>query len=655
MRTLKTLALALPAVLLAITLSSCDGGDNGAKAAAQKLVDALNAEDFAGVNFADGVSADSATDSFKKLVKPLGDLKPKVSLGSVEPDKDNKDKVTATLNYAWDFDAGSWQYNNTARLTRNDKNWSTPWSAQLVIPNFTEGNELQLQSAPAQRGKILGDGGQVLVEDRPVLSVGIDKTKVPAADQAASAQALATLVKIDPAAYAKQVKDSGPQAFVEAIVLRDDADRTVTDQQISAIAGAVALKQTLPLAPSRSFARAVLGTVGPATAELIEKSKGRLKVGDITGLSGLQAQYDQQLAGTPGIQVVEKDPKAAAGTDPRVLFSTEAKAGADLKTTLNLKAQNLAESVLADSTTAASVVAIRPSTGAIIAAANSPGSNGYDTAFLGQYAPGSTFKTVTSLALIRKGMTPESIVSCEPLVYAGGTSFKNEPYYPQAHTGQIPLKDAFAHSCNTAFVSNAQKLTQQDLASAAASLGIGAGAESELGIDGFPGNVKLSGTDAEHAASMIGQGTVLASPWTMAGVAASVSHGSLVKPKLVERSPDSSAQSSTTPSATPSSSSTGAATPVIPLSAAEVAALKEMMAAVVTSGHAAVLQNLPGGAVIAKTGTAEYGNEKPPKTHAWMIAAQGDLAIAVFVDDGGFGAGTAGPIAAKFITGMAAK
>src|SRR3546814_9350836 len=59
----------------------------------------------------------------------------------------------------------------------------------------------------------------------------------------------------------------------------------------------------MPLAPTRTFAAPLLGTVGPVTAEIVKKSKGRLAPGDTAGLSGLQARYDEKLAGQPGIQV----------------------------------------------------------------------------------------------------------------------------------------------------------------------------------------------------------------------------------------------------------------------------------------------------------------------------------------------------------------
>ena len=88
-----------------------------------------------------------------------------------------------------------------------------------------------------------------------------------------------------------------------------------------------------------------------------------------------------------------------------------------------------------------------------------------------------------------------------------------------------------------------------------------------------------------------------------------------------------------------------------PLSKSEAAQLRAMMRGVVTQGSGRVLGGLGGGPVIAKTGTAEYGSSAPYKTHAWMIAAQDDLAVAVFVNDGKSGSRTAGPLLRTFLEG----
>jgi cell division protein FtsI/penicillin-binding protein 2 len=74
-----------------------------------------------------------------------------------------------------------------------------------------------------------------------------------------------------------------------------------------------------------------------------------------------------------------------------------------------------------------------------------------------------------------------------------------------------------------------------------------------------------------------------------------------------------------------------------------------MLRGVVTSGSGSLLADVPGPPVIAKTGTAEFERDGRLRTHAWMIAAQEDLAVAVFVDEGSSGSGTAGPILESFL------
>ena len=63
----------------------------------------------------------------------------------------------------------------------------------------------------------------------------------------------------------------------------------------------------------------------------------------------------------------------------------------------------------------------------------------------------------------------------------------------------------------------------------------------------------------------------------------------------------------------------------------------------------AQLADVPGPPVIAKTGTAEFGDAEPLQTHTWMVAGQGDLAVAVFVDVGESGSRTAGPLLERFL------
>jgi cell division protein FtsI/penicillin-binding protein 2 len=281
---------------------------------------------------------------------------------------------------------------------------------------------------------------------------------------------------------------------------------------------------------------------------------------------------------------------------------------------------------------------------------------------LGQYAPGSTFKVVDSLAMIRNGMSPDSKVECTPTLTVDGRTFKNAEGYPESSLGSVTLRDAFAHSCNTAFIGARDSVSQAQLESAATSLGVAVEAPA-LGADAFLGSVPGEAEGTEHAASMIGQGKVLLSPLAAAVMAGSVAKGSPVSPMLVLNAaagsgaptqagaPEGSG-TATAGGAAPSMSSTAPAPAKAaekPITAAEAAALADMMRAVVTSGHAGFLASVPGQPVGAKTGTAEFGTENPPKTHAWIVATHGDLAVAVFVEEGGLGATTSGPLLKDFL------
>ncbi|MDP9935672.1 cell division protein FtsI/penicillin-binding protein 2 [Paenarthrobacter nicotinovorans] len=657
----RTFIIGLAAIVMAGSLAACDDGRSGAEGAAKQLASSLAALDV-GQLAVDGKDAAAANDELKAVFEGL-DAKPSVESGEVKFDGGT---ATFPLKYSWNIGSAKWEYSSQATLKKSGDKWAVQWSPALLAPELSDGETLSVKTVPAQRGQILGAGDAPIVEDRPVFRVGIDKTKVPAEQADASARAMAALLGLDVEEYAKQVAASGPQAFVEGLVLRAYTPE-ISEAKIEAIPGGSSILDSMALAPTRTFARALLGSVGQASAEQIEKSNGALRAGDTTGTGGLQQKYDNLLRGKDGVEVIASAKAKTEGETPgtKVVFSTLPAAGTTLKTTLDLKLQQLAEETLAGVGPASAIVAVRPSTGAVLAAASGPGSNGYNTAMLGQYAPGSTFKMVDSLAMFRNGATPDTKVECPPTVTVDGRTFKNAEGYPESSLGSVALRDAFAHSCNTAFINARDTVSQDQLESAAQALGVAVEAP-KLGADAFLGSVPGAAEGTEHAASMIGQGKVLFSPLSAAVMAASVANGAPVSPQLVlnadavPATASGGATTSATPtdsgSATPSSdSSTASALPASPASTkpitkAEAASLADMMRAVVTSGHAGFLASVPGAPVGAKTGTAEFGNDNPPKTHAWIVATHGDLAVAVFVEDGGLGATTSGPLLKSFLT-----
>jgi cell division protein FtsI/penicillin-binding protein 2 len=635
---LLILVLAVAGCGISLPGPNPDSSGDSPDQAAAALAAGLSAKDLSPLPFV-GAAGAAVNDLFQPLVAGMGPLKPSVTVTSVSRDRSS---ATATLSVSWAFPGvpERWTYPTEAKLAKESGQWKTSWQPSIVQPQLDGTNRLSQRRLDPERGELLGEDGVPVVVDQPVFRIGIDKSEVSDKAAKTSAVRLAKVVKINAKAYAKRVAAAGSSAFVPAIVLRMDAPDLPRSSEIRAIPGALSIRTGQMLAPTRDFARPIIGIVGEATKENIDASGGTVVAGDQVGLTGLQKRYDQQMRGTPGVQVrlaaakasdssasPAPTPSPAAQAEPIVLFEVRPVPGRPLTTTLNVGLQKLAEKTLAKTKPASALVAIRPSTGAIVAAANGEGNRGQSLATVGKAAPGSTFKVVSALALLRADLTPRSAVKCPPTVTVDGRKFSNYSDYPPSQQGRITLRTALAQSCNTAFIGQRDKLDRSTLAEAAGSLGFGI--DYDVGFPSFFGSVPDDPTATGRAAAMIGQGKVEASPMAMATVVASVAAGKTVIPHLVDGQQATSKGKS--------------------LSEQEARQLREMMRAVVDEGSGRVLGNLAGPAVMAKTGTAEYGASKPLKTHAWMIAAQGDLAVAVFVNDGESGSGTAGPLLRTFL------
>ncbi|MFE9806566.1 penicillin-binding transpeptidase domain-containing protein [Streptomyces sp. NPDC005548] len=347
------------------------------------------------------------------------------------------------------------------------------------------------------------------------------------------------------------------------------------------------------------------------------------------GISGLQARYDKQLTGGGGaarsVVVVERE----SGRVVKRLTGSGKDAGKAVRTTIDPKVQEAAAAALDGVKKNAALVAIDPSTGDILAAANLP--SGMNRALEGRYPPGSTFKVVTSAALLKQGMRPSDKADCPKFAYVNGQRFENQDQFvlPAGST----FKDAFAHSCNTFFVGARGKLSASALHDTAEAFGIGG--SWDAGTVTYDGSVPVATGDNDKAASTIGQARTQASPLVMASIAATVKEGAFKQPVLVPDAVRKRYEASAR------------------LEPGVVGSLREMMRATVTDGAGRALKGLPG-EPHAKTGTAEFGNDTPPRTHAWMIGYQGDreLAWSVLLEDGGSGGSDAGPIAARFLKNL---
>ncbi|RFU38448.1 hypothetical protein DZF91_27645 [Actinomadura logoneensis] len=372
----------------------------------------------------------------------------------------------------------------------------------------------------------------------------------------------------------------------------------------------------------------LVGPVGPAADDVVKKLGAPYRKGDTVGVDGLNKQYEKRLAGTPALTVQIVD---AGGRPVTTLKRFGGQDGSPLRTTVDARVQKAAGQALSAVDKPASVVALRPSTGEILAVANKPG--GLNRALLGHYPPGSTFKVVTAAALVAGGMDAGTPVPCPATINIGGRTFKN---YQHESFGTPPLREAFAHSCNTTFAQLAvQKLGREKLTAVAQQFGFNAPV-----VGGLPAVRALfpaAKDDTAFAAEAFGQGEVLTSPLNMASVAGAAADGTWRTPRIVAA--DLAPQAADAAGRRPE--------PPHRLDPAVKTALHSLMPAVVTEGTAHAV-SFPSGTA-GKTGTAEFGGGENPPTHAWFIGYRGDLAFAVIVEGGGTGAEAAAPIAASFL------
>ncbi|GII85693.1 penicillin-binding protein [Sphaerisporangium siamense] len=382
------------------------------------------------------------------------------------------------------------------------------------------------------------------------------------------------------------------------------------------------------LKPGRRFRVAEV----PAESAPVRAADGtRIDTADAPGsvlqlVDALKERYGARLKGKPSARV-EIVTGGGTGKPVKTVATGERVPGSPLTTTVDLRVHRAGAAALERIGKPASLVALRPSTGEVLAVVNKPG--GFNRALLGKYPPGSTFKVVTASALVADGVAPDDVVTCPPEQTIGGFAFHNAEFHDY---GRLSFRDAFAHSCNTTFAGLAvERLGADRLAEVAR--GFGFGAPVTPGVPAVRAEFPTPRDDTDLASAAIGQGRVLASPLNMATVAAAIASGIWREPRLVPESlvPDGGA-------------------PPRRLEPAVAAALRELMPAVVSEGTASAVAFPPGTA--GKTGTAEYGSGEEPPTHSWFIGYKGDLAFAVIVEGGGTGAAVAAPIAARFLSGL---
>ncbi|MEV1045264.1 penicillin-binding transpeptidase domain-containing protein [Streptomyces sp. NPDC049916] len=342
-------------------------------------------------------------------------------------------------------------------------------------------------------------------------------------------------------------------------------------------------------------------------------------------LETLRQKYGKSSGGSGGIETrIEPADESQPGT---TLLTLSPGTPGKVQTTLDAGAQAAAERAV-KKYAQASVVAVRPSTGAIRAVANNPVTE-FNVALQGKQAPGSTLKIVTAALLLDKGLvTANGAAECPKDAMYQGRSFHNLDNFglPDGST----FTQSFARSCNTAFIKLIDD-TKDDAALAKEARDVfGIGLDWKSGVVTTDGSVPEE-TGGEAAAQYIGQGTVQMNALNMASVTATAITGTFRQPVIVPQTLDDRRLASAARSLSPSVTQQ----------------LKTMMRATAAWGTGAKAMAPVGGDKGAKTGSAEVDGQET--SNSWFTGFSDDLAAAAVVQTGGHGGDAAGPVVAEVL------
>ena len=562
-------------LLLAITmvLAGCSDAEDRLDATVRSFAEALSRGDAdAAADLTSDPAAASAT---------LGELF--ASLGSDVTFRPDRVRAVDSeggfaLGATWTFgpdDAHEWTYTTDGEATADGQDWKIRWDPAVVAPGLDAGPLAYSTLVPQPAARVLDRTGAELLTQHVVTLVDV----APDADVAAVA---ALLNPIAPTITAESLAaDVGAAAGapVTAVTLREE-DLTPIEAALTALPGVTLRPQLRLLATDRALTSPTL-----------------------SGLADLWQQRTDAAAGWAVTAQTSAGPQRVGGQDAEPV--------GDIASTLDIGMQRAAEDALAPLGTPAALVAIQPSTGNLLAVGqNAPADAQGPIALTGLYPPGSTFKTVTVSAALQAGqVTPDTIVNCPGTENIEGRQIPNDDEFD---LGEVPLHTAFARSCNTTMGRLAVNLPPDALTDAAAQLGLGIDYVAP-GMTTVTGSVPVADSSALRVEEGIGQGQVTASPFGMALVAATLAHGSVPAPAIVERQPGVADR-------TPE-----------PLPAQIDDQVQAMMRETITDGTASQLQDIPG--LLGKTGTAEYIDDQ--HAHGWFVGIAGDLALAVFVSDAG--------------------
>ncbi|NJL36299.1 MAG: penicillin-binding protein 2 [Leptolyngbyaceae cyanobacterium SL_5_9] len=518
---------------------------------------------------------------------------------------------------------------------------------------LAEQNRVRLIPIPSDRGNITDRDGKLFAANRLARSVYLWPRQQPPEQWQVTASRLGPLLNMPASEIIEQLEKVGYNSPMPVRItqqLSQNAFVALAEQSIQ-FPGVETIAESSRYYPHGDLAAHVLGYIGEATQEDL-KENPEYPYGMIVGQMGVERLVNAELDGRWGNRKVEVN---ARGQELRWLGTEPALAGNQVRLTLDLDLQQTAERALAQRRGAVVVMDVK--TGAVLAIASGPSFdpniftrrvtesewqqlNGESQPFLNRalqgYPPGSTFKIVTAVAGLQSGkFSPDSIVNTYASMNVGGTVFNEH----SGGYGPIGFRKAMAVSSNTFFYQVGIAAGPEQIAHWSEALGIGV---TDLGLDGGSrGSVPTPAQKEElygepwytgDTVSMsIGQGLVQVTPLEMAVVVSAIANGGWrVNPHLLTHQTEAMAAERVSTGITPEN----------------LEAVRVGLVAAVQEGTARRLNDGSIPLTAGKTGTAEVpGQEDNAVFVGYGPVDDPQIAIAVVVENGGFGGVTAVPIA----------
>ena len=570
---------ALAVLVTTAAVSACTPRPEGPAPAAERYFAALSTGDTA----AAAELSDAPSDAREALNAAWAGLQAGHLDTQILGSKYTEDIGTVKYRYTWHLPKNrTWTYDGQLKMARYEGHWQVRWSTTDLHPRLGEHQTFALRADPPRRAAVNEVGGTDVLAPGYLYHYTLDASRA-GGYLITTARAVVDALRPfddtlnDPQRLAEQASSLGKP--MDLIRLRTDDNNNVAPA-IGNLPGVVITPQAELLPTDYHFAPALMSQVKKAVVD--------------------------ELDGQAGWRVVSVNQN---DVDVAVLHEVEPSPAPSVSVSLDRAVQNAAQRAVDNQSRQAMIVVIKPSTGEILAVAQNAAADALGpVATTGLYPPGSTFKMVTAGAALERDLaSPNTLLGCPGEIDIGHRTIPN---YGGFDLGVVPMSRAFASSCNTTFAELASRMPPRGLTQEASQYGIGLDYQVD-GINTVTGSVPPTVDLAERTEDGFGQGKVLASPFGMALVAATVAAGKTPVPKLIEGR---------------TTTITGDTTPI---SEKVIGSLRPMMRLVVTNGTGKDIADA--GAVFGKTGEAEF----PGGSHSWFAGYRGDLAFASLIVGGG--------------------